>query len=108
MIAGAAAILDPDAEAHPARLVTLRRASNTLPMADAFDDLVEPFRKVAVNAAVAWSKRLARGEKVLAAEIMGVDPQPPRNHIDIGFRAQARVGCAKPAQRPGRNRVVCH
>src|SRR3984893_8432864 len=108
MIAGAAAILDPDAEAHPARLVTLRRASNTLPIADAFDDLVKPFRKVAVNAAVAWSNRLARGEKVLAAEIIGVDPQPPRNHIDLRFRRKARLGSAKAAKRPGRNRIGAH
>jgi hypothetical protein len=46
MIAGAAAILDPDAEPHPARLVTLRRASNTLPIADGS------------RYALSWSSRL--------------------------------------------------
>ena len=83
MVAGAAPILDPDAEAHPARLVTLPRASDMLPIAEPFDDLVEPPCKIAVNVAVARSKRLARGEQVLAAEIMGVDSQPPRAIMSI-------------------------
>src|SRR6516225_7955790 len=80
MVVGAAAILDPDAEAHPARLMTLRRASGTLPIAEAFDDLVEPLCKVAVNAAVARSKRLAQGKQILATKIIGIDPQSPRDH----------------------------
>src|SRR5215472_1322021 len=105
MVAGAAAILDPDAEAHPARLMTLRRASGTLPIAEAFDDLVEPLCKVAVNAAVAQSKRLAQGKQILATKIIGVDPQSPRDHVDLRFRRKARLGSAKAAKRPGRNRV---
>jgi hypothetical protein len=48
--------------------VTLRRASNALPIAEAFNDLVEPLCKVAVDAAVARSKRLAQGKQVLAAK----------------------------------------
>src|SRR5216683_7802755 len=80
MVAGAAAILYPDAEAHTARHVTLHRASNTLPVAEAFDDLVETAPKIAVNSAVTRLKRLADGKQVLAAEIIGVDPEPPRNH----------------------------
>ena len=83
MVAGAAAVLDPDAKTHPARLVTLRRASNALPIAEAFNDLVEPLCKVAVDAAVARSKRLAQGKQVLAAKIIGVDPQSARNHVDL-------------------------
>src|SRR5689334_19035658 len=105
MIAGAAAILDPNAEAHPTRLRTLRRASHTLPIAEAFDDLVEPPCKVAIDPAVAWSKGLAKRKKVPAAEIIGVDPQPPRNHVDLRFRCKARLGSAKPAKRPSRNRI---
>src|SRR5271169_4548180 len=108
MVAGAAAILDPDADAHPARLQTLRRASNPLPIAEAFDDFVEPLCKVAVNAAVARSKRLAQGKQVFAAEIVGVYPQPPRNHVDLRFRRKARLGSAKAAKRPGRNRIGAH
>src|SRR5271165_7579346 len=108
MVAGAAAILDPDAEAHPVRLITLRRASNTLPIAEAFDDLVEPLCKVAVDTAVARSKRLAQGKQVLAAKIIGIDPQPPRNHVDLGFRREARLGSTKTTKRPRRNRVGAH
>src|SRR5215472_11553470 len=108
MVAGAAAILDPDAEAHPARLMTLRRASGTLPIAEAFDDLVEPLCKVAVNAAVAQSKRLAQGKQILATKIIGVDPQSPRDHVDLRFRRKARLGSAKAAKRPRRNRVGAH
>src|SRR5271156_5855478 len=105
MVARAAAIPDPDAEAHPARLQTLRRASNTLPIAEAFDNLVEPLCNVAVNAAVARSKRLAQGKQVFA---VGVDPQPSRNHVDLRFRRKARLGSAKAAKRPGRNRIGAH
>src|SRR5215467_1415315 len=108
MVAGAAAILDPDAEAHPARLMTLRRASGMLPIAEAFDDLVEPLCKVAVNAAVAQSKRLAQGKQILATKIIGVDPQSPRDHVDLRFRRKARLGSAKAAKRPRRNRVGAH
>src|ERR1700680_3290610 len=108
MVAGAAAILDPDAEAHPARLVTLRRASDTLTIAEALDDLVEPRCKVAVDAAVARSKRLAEGKQVFAAKVIGIDLQPPRNHVDLRFRRKARLGSAKAAKRPGRNRVGAH
>src|SRR6516162_772274 len=98
MVAGAAAILDPNAEAHSPRLHTLRRASHTLPIAEAFDDLVQPPFKIAVDAAVARSKRLAKAEQIPAAEIIGVDPQPPRNHIDLRFRCEARLGSAKAAK----------
>ena len=61
----------------------LARASNALPIAEAFNDLVEPLCKVAVDAAVARSKRLAQGKQVLAAKIIGVDPQSARNHVDL-------------------------
>lgn len=92
MVAGAAAILDPNAEAHPARLLTLRRASGTLPIAEAFDYLVEPLCKVAVNVAVARSKRLAQGKQILATKIIAVDPQSPRDHVDLRFQDRFAQG----------------
>src|ERR1700730_494718 len=108
MVAGAAAILYPDAEAHAAHLVALRRASNALPIAEAFDDLVETAPKIAVNAAVTRLKRLADGKQVPTAEIIGVDPEPPRNHVDLRFRRKAGLGPTKTAKRAGRHRVGAH
>src|SRR5438552_432662 len=105
MVAGAAAVLDPNAEAHAARCLAGRRASGTVPIAEALDDLVEALRQVAVHAAVARLEGLTDREQVLAAKIIGVDPEPAGDHVDLRLRGEARLGSAKAAKRTGRHRI---
>src|SRR5271169_348564 len=108
MIAGTAAILEADAEPH----ATPRRADagrcNAPSVAEAIDNLVETGEQIAVHATVAGLERLADREQVPAAELVGVDTEPARDHVDLRLGGKARLGSAKPTERSGRHRIGAH
>src|SRR6516162_2249488 len=105
---GAAAILDPDREAHALPLRAVDRPGSAPSVTQAIDDHVETGKQIALDPAVAGLERFALREQVFAAELVWVDPKPPRDHVDLRFRGKARLGSAKPAEGSGRHRIGAH
>ena len=45
---------------------------------------------------------------VLETNVQGIDPQPIRNHVELGFGCERGLGVAEPTKRPGLRQVRVH
>ena len=88
----AAAILETHGEADAAP------ATPRLFVSDALRSLLEPLRKIAVDRGVASEIPLAGTQHVLEPDFQRIEPEPPRDHVDLTFAGEVRLRAAESAE----------
>ena len=103
-----AAVLEADGEAHAPFYRAVARELVAAAIAEFAHHQIEALAQIAVHAALAGHEGLAQVDQVLAAHLVGIDAEPVRDHVDLGFAGPARLGAAEAAERAGRRRVGHH
>src|SRR5258708_38672346 len=98
----AASILESDRKADAA---TTRPS---LSISDAIRGLPQSKRKVAVDRGIAVEVELARTQHIPDANVQRIESDPPRDHVDLAFAREIRLGAAEATERSGRNRRGAH